>query len=903
MTTGNHNQDVQPPAAARWLLKKLVPGQLGLQVLRDLDEEFERRIEEGKSSGAARSWYWRQIAAVDTLKLRRHARQQATDGGASDGWHLRELGAEVRYAARGLLKSPAFSLVIVLTLALGIGANAAIFSVVNNVVLRPLPYTDGNALVRLNQDDQQRNRTQIGISPLELADYRERSEALTDLVEYHTMFFNLLSRGEPERVQVGVASWDFFDVLGIEPIHGRSFTSDEDHIGDEPVLILGYDYWVRRFGADPEVVGTAVEMNNMTHTIVGVLPPIPTYPNQNDVWMPWYACPFRSGENWDQNRNARGLTVIGRLASQATPEAAASDANRVLQQMAQDHGAETYPEPAGWDATITPLRDELTAQARPTFFILLAMSGLVLIIAGANVANLALARASRREHDFAVRTALGAGRGRIVRHLMAESVLLALAGGVLGVVMAFFVVDVLATFASGFSPRANEVGVDGWIVLFTLAVALATGLGVGAFTSVFTRSSASGLSSGAGKQTEAGNKLRARGALVVAQVALAFSLVAGAGLMIKSFAQLLRVNPGFSTENVLAMTIDLDWNTYTTGAESREFFDRLLERTRQHPQVLAAGVASDYPLSTQGFAAQRSMILEGGSDRFDEGDGPVISTRAATDGYFEALRIPLLRGRTLNDLDHAEAPQVVVLSQSAAERYYGSDDPVGRRVQFDRPVRQSEDPWFTVVGVVGDVKQAGLDQDFQAEVYFSYAQTGFARRLLVRSMGDPAAMIRTLTDDVYSVDPRQPVSFVQTLEEAQRDSLASPRTLTILMGLFGSIALLIAAAGILGVIAFAVSRRTHEIGIRMALGAKQDSVLWMVLKQALLLSGTGLLVGMAGALLVGRLLEGYLFDVPAADPLTMAGTALLLVGVAALAAYVPARRAASIDPASAFRVE
>jgi putative ABC transport system permease protein len=394
-----------------------------------------------------------------------------------------------------------------------------------------------------------------------------------------------------------------------------------------------------------------------------------------------------------------------------------------------------------------------------------------------------------------------------------------------------------------------------------------------------------------------------RGALVVGQMALAFSLVAGAGLMMKSFVQLLRVDPGFSTQNVLAMTIDLDWSTYTTGAESREFFERLLERTRQHPQVLAAGAASDYPLSTQGFTARRSLILEGGSDRFDEGDGPVIGTRAVTDGYLEALRIPVLRGRTFTHQDHAEAPQVVVLSQGAAQQYFGSDDPVGRRVQFDRPVRQSEDPWFTVVGVVGDVKQAGLDQVSQAEVYYSYAQAGFARRLLVRSIGDPTAMARTLTDDVYAVDPRQPVSFVQTLEEAQRDSLASPRTLTILMGLFGSIALIIAAAGILGVISFSVARRTHEIGIRMALGARRDSVLRMVLKQALVLSVSGLALGTAGALFVGRLLEGHLFDVPAADPATMGAAAALLVAVAALAAYVPARRAASIDPASAFRIE
>ena len=803
---------------------------------------------------------------------------------------VRDLDAAMRVFRR----APGYAAVIVLTLGLGIGVNSAIFSAINGVLLQPLPYEHGERLVRVQAGPVNAAGIPPGPSPLEIEDLRERSAVLTDLVEYHTMFFNLLEEGvDPERTQVGVVSWDFFQVMGVPPLHGRLFSPEEDEIGAEPVLLLGYDYWMRRYGGDPEVVGRMVEMNNRPHRIVGILPQVPTYPNQNDVWMPWYACPFRIGDGWHLNRASRGMLTVGRVRTGADEHAAHAEVERIAHDL---HGEypDTYAPDASVAADVTPLKEVLTRDARPTFLVLMAMAGLVLLIACANVANLTLTRVNQRRHEVAVRAALGAGRARIAKQFVTESVVLSLAGALVAVAVAYGTVGILSNFASDLTPRFAEVRVDRWVLAFTALVAVATGVVLGLAPLVLDRGMGRTLRDGKGTS---GAGARVRSTLVALQVGIAVVLLVGAGLMIRSFSALTSVDPGFDAENVLTVTVDLDWARYTDAESRQDFFVRLVDRVAERPGVEAVAVAQDFPMSGVTFQNQAGLDVEG-TPRDPGTDPPQVGFRRVSEGYFEALGIDLLAGRAFERSDDQGSAPVAVVSRSLAERHLGEGDPVGARISTD-----GGETWITVVGLVDDVRQAGFDAEPGEDLYRPYRQAPGVRRLLVRTREDPTLLIRPVTEDVLAIDPRQPVSFIQTLTEAQADRVASPRTITGLLGLFGMVALITAAAGLFSVIARSVQQQQRETGIRLALGEERASIVRRILRRGLGIVVLGLLAGLGVATLTVGVVEGFLFGVGTLDPVTYGAVSGLLLLVAVAAILGPALRGTRVSPMRTLGVE
>jgi predicted permease len=811
---------------------------------------------------------------------------------------MESLIGDIRYAFRSLLKSPGFALATILTLGLGIGANTAIFSLIHGVLLSPLPYREGERLVVLQQSAPRADVENLAFSIKEVHDYRASNQTLTGLVEHHSMTFTLLGRDEPERVSTGVVSAEFFDVLGIAPLHGRTFRPEDDDLGAEAILVLSNGYWQRAFGGDPGVIGRTLEMNDKTHTVVGVLPPIPQFPQEHDVYMPTSACPFRAQAELQINENRssfRALTAFGRIRDGVDIEAVRAELETIGRRFERDY-PETYPEESGYAITAASLQDALTEGARPTLLVLLGTSALVLLIACANVTNLAVARLMRREREMALRASLGAGRRRILQQTLIESGLLSLAGGALGLLLAFQGLDVLTAFIARFTTRSVGVGIDGSVLAFTIAVALLTGIVVGILP-VFTNklSLASSLRDG-GHTTGERSKIRARSALIAAQVAIAVVLLVGAGLMIRSLYRLQQVDPGFRTERILMARLSPNWSRYQNGQDATRFFDALLAKVRAIPGVESAAAASGRPLDgqppfTNGFRIENIPIEEGEL-------APQVATRVATPDYFSTMGIPLHSGRTFTELDRADATAVGVINRSLAEQFWSEADPVGQRVSLD-----DGQNWIQIVGVVGDIREQTLDSAPVGAIYLPQAQSFWAGTLVLRTPFDPNGVARQVKEAVYSVDPEQPVDRFETIEETRYASMAGPRLTTLLLGIFAALALLIAATGVSGVIAYAVSQRTQEIGIRMALGARRSQVLAMVLKQGLGIVALGLAVGIAASFAAGGFLSGFLFETSPADPLTFAAVLLVLLGAALFASFLPARRAASISPTRALRSE
>jgi putative ABC transport system permease protein len=803
---------------------------------------------------------------------------------------------DLRYGARMFVKQPGFTLVAIVTLSLGIGANTAIFSIVNGVLLAPLPYRDGQQLVVLKQQAILGGGNNLPFSVKEISDYRERNHSLEGIVEYHSMSFILLGHGEPERVRTGVVSAEFFDFLGVRPLLGRTFRPGEDLPGAEPVLVLSYEYWQRSHGGDPNIVGKTFRMNDKAHYVVGVLPPFPQYPNENDVYMAVSSCPFRSAPTFIANRNARMMSVFGRLRPGATVTQAQADLKTIAGQLQQAY-PESYPPSRGYGATLAPLQEELTRAAKPTMLILLGTTGLVLLIACANVANLALARLLRRERELAIRAALGAGRRRLIRQLVTESTLLALAGGGLGLLLAASGLDLLKTFAARFTPRASEIHIDAAVLLFTLVVSVGVGVTFGALPALAAGENlVASLKEGSGQSMSGKGRQRLRSLLIVSQVAMAFVLLMGAGLMVRSLLALQRVDGGFKAENVLTMQISLNFSKYNDAQKTRAFFNALLERIRMQPGVISAAVAFTFPLNQS--APRNSSFQIEGRPVPDGAPVPLADLRVASPDYFQTVGIPLLRGRTFTAQDHENAMGVALINQTMARHRWGNDDPVGHRVSLDNGQR-----WLSIVGVIGDVRQYGLDQEPADELYLPFAQAPNGSQLLARMIANPSSMARQMTEAVYSIDPDQPVSNVQTLEQVRRNSLASPRLTAMLLSLFAALALTITATGITGVLALWVNQRAPEIGIRMALGATPGTVLRMVLTQGMRLVVLGLLLGLAGAAALTRWMTSLLFGISTTDPATFALIALLLLAVALLACYFPARHATKVDPLVALRNE
>lgn len=858
-------------------LLRLLPFDFRTEFGTDMEEAFrEQRADAAPGKGAWIRMWWTTARDLAGMAPREHGSVLAQD---------------TRFALRMLRRSPGYTLGAIVILALGIGANSAIFSVVNSVLLKPLPYAQDEQIVMLEQRGRKADTLNSHFSAPEIADYRTRSHSLSALVEYHSMLFTLLDPAGAQRVRTGVVSANFFDFFGVRPMLGRGFRADDEKPGAPAVLLLTYEFWKQRLQGDPAIAGKTFAMNDRAHTVIGVLPPLPQYPDDNDVYMTTAACPFRSASAAD--RNWRLMSVFARLKPGFSPESSRAELAGIAQGLEKEYPA-NYPKTPGYTVSLATLRDELTRKARPMLLLLFGAAGFVLLIACANVANLILARMSRREKELAIRSALGAGAHRILRQLVTENLILSLAAAACGLGLAASSLSVLKQFAGPFTPRAQEIGMDGRVLLFAIFCAVGTAVICGSAAAFQSRKD---IPHG----TREGNAraARLRAGLIAAQVAFSYVLLVGAGLVTRSFVQLQNVNPGFQAHHVLAMAFDLNWSKYREQEQIRLACRRLLERVEAGPGVLSAALASGFPLDPDAMAMGRwtgRFRIHGRNDAQSEVPAPA-AIRVVTPGYFRTLGIPLLGGRLFLESDQAGSAPLVVISAALAKHYWQDKSPLGDRISFDG------DKWLTIAGVVGDVREYTLDHDAPEQVYATLEQFPSASSLLVRTDADPATALAQARRAILELDPQIAIRLTKTLDEVRADSISPPRALSRVFGFFAVLALVIAIGGLASMLALSIQQRQREIGIRIAVGATPGAVIAGFVRQGLLLTGVGLGVGFACAFGMSRLLGSLLFEVTPTDPLTFAAVAVLLLAAAFAACVLPARQAARVDPQIALRSE
>jgi putative ABC transport system permease protein len=791
---------------------------------------------------------------------------------------------DLRFGARMLLKQPGFTAIAALTLALGIGANTAIFTLVNSILLRPLPFKDPESLVMVWRANAERTAKDIPSSAPLFIDWRERNQVFERMTAFIDGRFNLAGAGEAELVRGANVSADFFETLGAPPLLGRGFLPGEDQPGAEPVVVLSHGLWQQRYAAAPEIVGQKVTINAQPYTVAGVMPPGFDYPGDIKLWTTLRLDP-------QGNRHAYFLNVLARLKPGVTREQAHAGMDGVAAQLAAQYGQTTRDH-----FDLRPLREQMTGRLRRPLLVLFGAVGFVLLIACANVANLLLARASSRERELAVRTALGAGRGRLLRQMLTESLLLAVIGGAAGALLAVWSLGWLTSIRALKMARLNEVALDGRALGFTFCVTLLTGVIFGLLPALqySLRRPNELLKGGSAAARPASRRLR--GGLVVVEVALSLSLLIGAGLLIKSFARLLAVDPGFNPEGVLTLNLNLPPARYAQPEQRVAFIQQITERLRALPGAQAAATAAYSPLSD--IYNNRIFIIEG---RPETPKGLFAGQIPVGPDYFRTLEIPLLRGRAFTAYDNAQAAGVVIVNQSFARRNFPNEEVVGKRIHLGT---RRPPVWFEIVGLVGDVRQLELETEPRPLVYVPHQQSAWSViSLMARRTGDPQPVAAGLKQAVYSVDKELGIAGLTTFDAVLADSLAERRVLMFLLSVFAGLALLLAAIGIYGVIAYSVSQRTREIGLRMALGARPRDALRLVIGEGMTLTLTGIALGLAAALALTRWMKSLLFSVEPTDPMTYAGVALLLALVALLACVIPARRAARVDPMTALRQE
>jgi putative ABC transport system permease protein len=808
---------------------------------------------------------------------------------------METLFKDVRYGIRSLLKRPGFTAIAVITLVLGIGANTAIFSVVNAVLLRPLPYSNPGRLTQLWETKVQKGRNEIPASYPNFADWRDRNHVFEQVVAYSDWSFNLTGIGEPERIPSAIVSPAFFSVLGIQPLKGRVLLSGEDERGKDLVVVISESLWQRKFNSDPNIIGRSLNLNDKSFTVVGVIArgvQAPLLSDEIELWAP-----VSHGLGFT-NRYGHYLSVIARLKPGATLQQAQADMKNIGDQL-----EEQYPESnKDLGVRVVSLNEQVVGNFRLSLLVMLGAVLFVLLIASANVANMLLARAAERQKEIAIRTALGAGRWRIVRQLLTESLLLSLTSGILGLLVAVWGIQLLVALSPADLPRVREVTVDLRVLGFTLAVSLLTGILFGLLPALQASRPQLNerLKSGGRSATSGVSHRRVRSVLVVAEIALSLMLLVGAGLLIRSFLRLQAVNPGFNSRNVLTMQLDLSGPNYKKGAQVIAFHDQLLEKIKRLPGVQYASTRSFVPIASDASFAYLLFHIEGRET--DVSEGSVAFYNAVSPDYFQTMMIPLRKGRSFSDRDVRGSQNVAIVNETLAGRYFGNEDALGKRITLeDHP---KEEDWITVVGVVGDTKPRELHKEAVAELYMPYDQQpepGMA--LMIRSASADPGVAAAVRSEVLALDKNQPIYSIRTLDSVLSESVATPRFRTLLLGVFAGVALILAAVGIYGVISYAVSQRTQEIGIRMALGAQAADVLKLIVKGGMTLALLGVALGLAGSFALTRLMTTLLFGVKPTDATTFTIVSMGLIVVALFACFIPARRATKVDPLVALRYE
>lgn len=879
------------------------------EIVEELSEHLDDRYEELLQIGATEEQAYRMALAElsnDQLLFQglrwveRTVKYEAVVLGSRRKSMSGNLLQDLRYGVRMIGKNPGFAFIAVLTLALGIGANTAIFSVINGVLLKPLPYKEPQQLVRIFESHERRPR--FPMSPPNFQDYREQNSTLEAMAIYTREDLELSMDDKPERLAAMHITAGFFELLGIQPLLGREFNRDEELLANSRVVVLSHNLWQRRFAGDPQIVGKAITLSGRPYTIIGVMPAgvqhvggdyrsLP-HGESVDVWWPMAL----TSEDW---RNVRGhfTNAIGRLKPGVTLAQAAADFNVVAERLEQNYVESNK----GWRIVLRPLHEDIVGQARTTLWILLGAVVFVLLVACANVANLTLVKATVREREIALRAALGANRGRIIRQLLTESMLLSVLGGAAGLVLAALALKVLLLLAPAQLPRLQAISIDGRIFAFTTMISLLTGLIFGLAPALQSmKVNLNELLKEGGRSATGGiTKRRVRDALVVAEVALALILLIGAGLLLRSFVKLQQTDPGFESSGVLTMTLSMPRARYPKEEQVMDFYQRLTESVKALPGVRAAGLSSDLPWT--GYDENSGFNIEGKD--LPPGQSPAGRYHFVSADYFRAIGVPLLAGRFFNASDTAQAPYRILINQSLANRYWPDEEAVGKRITFrDEP--KSDKDWFTVVGVVGDVKD--YPYSLAAEPAFYWPVTQYSHNemtLAVRTDGDPMGLIAAIRDRVSDLDKDLALADVKKLDMISAAAIAGQRFTLLLTSLFAFTALTLAAIGIYGVMSYLVTQRTHEIGIRMALGAQVADVFKLVLRQGLILMLTGVGLGLGGAFALTRVLSSLLFGVSSTDPVTFIAVPLILAATALVACCIPARRAMRVDPIVALRYE
>jgi predicted permease len=814
---------------------------------------------------------------------------------------MENLLKDIRYAIRSLLKQPGFTVVAVITLALGIGANTAIFSVINAVLLRPLQFHDPGKLVTLWERNPKQGYEQNPPAAGNFVDWRDQNRVFTQMAIYApSKRFNLALEDQPERITGAAVSTSLFELLGVRPVQGRTFSSEEEQPGNDQVALISHSLWQRHFAADRDPVGRTITLDSKTYTIVGVMPEGFQFPGGSgtvlrrftpepaELWVP-----LALDVETLRQRSSHSLNVIGRLKPGITLGQATAEMDAIQQRLEQQYPTFFI----GSNVKLVPLEEQIVGTARRPLLILWGAVAFVLLISCANVANLLLSRSSSRKKEFALRAALGAGRTRIIRQLLTESVLLSCAGGIAGALLAACGVNVLSAIVPPDFPRRGEIAIDGWVLGFTLLISVLTGIIFGLAPAIQSTKMdlTEALKVGGRNSAASSHRHSLRSLLVMSEMALALVLLIGAALMIQSFLRLRHVAAGFTPDNVLTMELSLPRNSYPR--ESRPaFFQQLLERTQSVPGVQFVAAAKHLPLS--GDNMNFAFDIEGRP--FPPGRSPGADCRFVTPDYFKALRIPLIKGRVFSEGDGPQAPHVLLINKAMADRFFTNEDPIGKRLELGINSFTGQ-----IVGIVGDVKHVGLDADVNGEVYAAYSQAPFwtDMTLLVRTSGDPMSVAGPMRNELATLDKQVSIGKVRTMDTIAAESVAQPRFRTLLLGLFGLSALLLASVGVYGVMSYAVTQRTQEIGIRIALGAQVGDVRRLVIGNGMTLALIGVAIGLVGAYGLTRLMASLLFGISATDAPTFAAISAGLVAVALIACYIPSRRATKVDPLVALRYE